>query len=323
MSNIYGSGRDGGAWRLYVGVLVVAFPLLVGLLSILGVGGDDNGPGPSGSVTPGLTSSAPSPTASETSVDPSADASTADPSASVPGTTDPDPSALPSSATSVASPDDPEEQPLPKPSIVTWGGSGTQLAIVIRNDSPWLVRRARVRISAWDSEGELVRRTTGPAGSTCCTVLGLPPGGVYGVFLLLDRGVDDIARVRVRYATLVSQRVRKDTPRIDVSGARLVRTSDDTLVEATFTRLGAIRDAGGFVVGQAFLSDRRGRLVGVISGRFACFSPAAPSGWVSMQLLRSVPPGTRIERVFAYPIPDGVPVRFPHTCDLSSTAEGK
>lgn len=216
-----------------------------------------------------------------------------------------------------ASPEEPEpaSQPgRPEPELVTWGGRTRQLALVIRNDSDRLIRRARVAITARDAAGGVVASSTGPRRSTCCTVLGLPPRGEYGLFLDLDRPVRDVATVEVRYARVRAVPAGRSGRGIEVHRASLERTPDDTVVAATLAAAGPL---DGYVIGQAFLVDRNDRLVGVISGRFYCFYDDTVRR-VRMQLLRGTPPGTRIQRVLAYPVPSGVPAHVPHHCPPDS-----
>jgi hypothetical protein len=97
---------------------------------------------------------------------------------------------------------------------------------------------------------------------------------------------------------------------VAVSHPVLTRVPGDAIVHATFTIAG---DASGYVVGQAFLGDRRGRLVGVISGRFYCFADGDRRR-VRMQLLHPVPPGTRVLRALAYPVPSGADAGLRPAC---------
>lgn len=209
------------------------------------------------------------------------------------------------------------------PTIVSFGGSGEQLAVVVRNESQRVIRRAGVVITARGLDGEiLARRSDGPR-STCCTVLGLPPGGEFGLFLDIDMPVSAVAAVEVSYTSVSLGNAPSSVPTVKVASSALRRTSGDTVVDARLVVEGPRRLFGlydGYLVGQAFLTDEAGELVGVISGRFYCFSAATRERDVTMQLLRKVPPGTRIGKVVAYAVPTSAGLAVPYSC--SANREG-
>jgi hypothetical protein len=215
----------------------------------------------------------------------------------------------PTAASTVAPPrSGPEE-----PEVVSWGGHDDQLAVVVRNQADVEVRDARVLITALDAGGRPLVATAGPPDSKCCTIVGLPPGEEFGLFLNLGLPVSEVADVQVRYVDLETAPALApaDRPRVDVGDASLERTPGDAVVTATFTAHG---DVGPYVAGQAFLVDRDDRLVGVISGRFYCFGPDTTRR-LRMQLLRPVPAGTRIQKVLAHPIPAGAPANVQDPCN--------
>src|SRR5690606_28651336 len=91
-----------------------------------------------------------------------------------------------------------DAEPPPGPlEVVSWGRSSGQLAVVVRNGTSDLLARARVRIVARDAEGRVVLREAGTPRDVCCTVVGLPPGGEFGLFAELGRDVGRIAGVEV------------------------------------------------------------------------------------------------------------------------------
>lgn len=259
-------------WPLYAGLVLVTLAILIGMLLTWGLPGDD-----------GSTAER-SPSATPTATLPS-DTPAASPSASPAG----DPT---------------------KPEVVSWGGNGDQLAIVVRNASDRFIRKARVQIVARDGGGRTILATTGDARSTCCTVLGLPPGEDFGLFAFVPSSVAEVDEVEVRYVSMESRPARSRGTRVETTHARLELLPDDAVVAATLTADGPVH---GFVSGQAFLEDRRGHLTAVISGRFYCFADGT-SRQVRMELLRPLPRGTRIRRVLARPIPTGIPAHVGHTC---------
>ena len=203
----------------------------------------------------------------------------------------------------------PDAGALPRgPEVVRWGGSDGQLAVVVRNTADVTIARARVRITAYDADGAVLTATEGSEQSTCCSVLGLPPDREFGLFAGLDAPLDAVDRVDVQYLDV--RTTSRTLPRVDVRGPQLRRTSDDAEVAAESEARGDVR---GFIVGQAFLTDADGDLLGVISGRFYCFRDGTRRS-VRMQLLRPVPPGARVERALAYPIPSDADAGVRHDC---------
>lgn len=219
----------------------------------------------------------------------------------------------PSSPTPAASP--PGATPAPdvpvEPEVVSWGGEGGHLAIVVRNQSDVLIRSARVLITGLDSEHRPVLATIGRPDSKCCTALDVGPGEEFGLYVNMRRPVTDLSEVLVRYVELeTAPAPSADAPRIEVSGTTLKRETADTVVTATVTTRG---DEGPYLAGQAFLVDEKDRLVAVISGHFYCFGPRTRHR-LRMHLQRPVPPGTRIQKVLAHSIPRGYPVTEPGAC---------
>lgn len=194
------------------------------------------------------------------------------------------------------------------PEVVRWGGGDGQLAVVVRNTADVTIAAATVRITALDADGAVLSATSGNARTTCCTVLGLPPNREFGLFADLDAPLADVDRVEVRYLDV--RTTTRRPPRVDVGRPRLERMPDDATVAVELETRGEVR---GFVVGQAFLVDDDGDLVGVISGRFYCFRDGTRRS-VRMQLLRPVPPSVRVERALAYPIPADADAGVRHDC---------
>lgn len=279
-------GRS-AAWMLAAGILLLAVALVLGLVLMLGGG-------------PGERPEAGVPASREVSA----------------ASHSPDPTA----GTTAGSSTEPKSQTVAQahrpaaPALVTWGGSGNQLAAVIRNDTDRQIRWARVEITTRDAAGNVLVATTGAAASTCCTVLGLPPGEDYGLFLNLDRPVSDVAEVQVRYAAVRTRPARaSQRARIEVSDASFQRVPGrpgDAVVDATFTAHG---EASRYVVGQAFLVGPGGALRAVLSGRYYCYRDGDQRR-VRLERLQPVPPGTRLERVVAYPIPRGEARFVPMGC---------
>lgn len=198
-----------------------------------------------------------------------------------------------------------------EPEIVSWGGNGSQLAIVIRNQGDREIRSARVLITALDHDENPLFATLGPANSTCCTVFALRPGKEFGLFVNMRRNISTVGRVIVRFVSVDWAPVDAERAgSVTVKVANLRRTAHDAVVTAT---LEADDKVGPYLAGQAFLVDRKDRLVAVISGRFYCFAKGVTRR-VDMQLLRPLPADVHIQKVIAYPIPADQPVGIENSC---------
>jgi len=172
--------------------------------------------------------------------------------------------------------------------------------MVVRNVSRREIRSARVLIEVYGRDGTLQLATTGLTTSKCCTVLGLPPGQEYGLYLPTALSPAHVGRVAVRTLRLRSRAWHGErSARATATRARINHNRRDVVVTARVRTRGP---ASPYVVGQAFLADRSGRLRAVISGRYYCFGPARQRV-VRMHLTYSAPPGTVVRKVVAYPIP--------------------
>lgn len=188
-------------------------------------------------------------------------------------------------------------------SVVDRGLDGRLLSLVVRNDGDRTIRSGRVRITVWDHHRHVLLRSSGPVGSTCCSVVGLSPGARFGLFLNLPAGrvahAGSIGAVEVQLLPEGRRLTSAPAPRLRVDHATLARSTHDAIVTARVTTPAGTTP---YVAGQAFLTDRRGHLVAVISGRFYCFDPH-DSRVLRMQLLHPVPRGTRIGAVHAFAVP--------------------
>jgi hypothetical protein len=198
----------------------------------------------------------------------------------------------------------------PGPDVVRFGAHDGMLFLEVVNRSTASIKAARVLITARGAAGDTIVSATGRLGSRCCTIYGLPPGGRYGLFVSLRGSTEPVASVEVSYIDRSVSVSRRKTPAVALRHPVLRISHGDAVVRATLiTR----RHTGAYVVGQAFLTDRRGRLVGVISGRFYCFAPNSAKT-VFMHLLHPVPKGTRIAGTAAYSVPHGEPTGVSYRC---------
>jgi len=196
------------------------------------------------------------------------------------------------------------------PEVVRWGGQGQQLAIVIRNQSEVMIRQANTVIEAIGRDGAVIDTATGHEQTTCCSVLGLVPGAEYGLFADLDVPVTQVSSVRVTYVDADFVSVTSYPEPVTTRVLGIDHPAGDTVVRVD---IDVHEAASPYLVGQAFLVDTQGRLVGVISGRWYCVGPGTERE-LRMQLLDPTPAGTSVDRVVVHPVPDGVPPGVTHTC---------
>lgn len=210
-------------------------------------------------------------------------------------------SAAPSHVASIALAPSPAWTPAPAPQVVSWGGTGDQLALVVRNTSTRQIVHARLLIVALDKQDHPLLVTSGQTNSTCCVLSNVPPDGVYGAFATIKAPLSAVHSVTAQYLDLNVADVPspESTEHVDVSSVQLRRTPSDTIVSATVRTTGKVSP---YLSGQAFLVDPHGHLVGVISGQFYCFGAGAVHR-LHMQLLHPVPAGTRVQTVVARPLP--------------------
>ena len=224
--------------------------------------------------------------------------------------TSPTPVTLPTPVTTQT----PQPSPSPPagPAVVAWGVDGSTLSVVVANQGALEITDAKVLITALDGSRQAIASTSGTPESKCCTVLSLPPGKRFGLFADFGPLAARIRGVSVTYLQVHLAPWRPaQAPSVSVSNPVLGTDEDGTaVVTATLSARGA---TGPYVVGQAFLTDATGRLVGVISGRFYCFADGV-SLRRRMQFFHPVPDGTRIAAVAAYPVPPGVPTLAGFTC---------
>ncbi len=215
-----------------------------------------------------------------------------------------------STPTGTPTTDEPTDPPPGVLDVVSWGRSSGQLALVVRNISDQHVDRVRVRITARDADGDVLLTTTGTPRDVCCTVVGLPPDGQYGLFAEVAPDVGQIDTVEVVPFEIEGRRTAA-TPRVTTRDPRLMRSDDDTVVTAVVTARGWL---SGYMAVQAILTDADRKVAQVISGRFYCFEAGKPQE-VRLQLFHSVPRSLQLARVLAHPIPDGVPAHVAGRCD--------
>jgi hypothetical protein len=187
--------------------------------------------------------------------------------------------------------------------VVEWATDDGLLFVNLVNHSGYEIRSARAVITGRDASGTVVASVSGPPSSRCCTILGLPPGGQFGVYAEVGPSVSRIVDVRVEYADLALIVPPANPATVHVSKPVLDAGNGPAVVTVGLTAHGAV---GAYITGLAYLTDPGGALVAIISGRFYCFADGV-SRVVHMQLFHRVPVGTRVRLVIAYPVPANMP----------------
>lgn len=82
--------------------------------------------------------------------------------------------------------------------VTSWGGTGHDLAVVVANDTGATITQAQVTIVGLDAADQPVTLSSGTPGDPCCSIIGVPSEGQFGLFAHLERPVDDLDGVEVR-----------------------------------------------------------------------------------------------------------------------------
>lgn len=184
-----------------------------------------------------------------------------------------------------------------------WGVTGGRLSILVRNDGPQLVRRARAVITARDTRGNAVATTSGSI--QCCGISHLAPGATSGLYTELGAASQRVTGVTVRYVgvALVPLAATPAAVTVTVADVGMQTGGATTVVTARLTAAG-VPAATESVRAQAVLTGAGGRIVAVLSERVACLAPGRAR--VSrLELPTSVPAGTIVTSVTTSPISGG------------------
>ncbi len=212
-----------------------------------------------------------------------------------------------SSACSVVSRDLEPETPNPSRQaagplmVVDWGIVDGLLSVRLVNDTDRNLERAKAEISVVRADGLRIGAGGAESDDLCCTVLSLPPGGHFGLYVDLGIDADQVADVEVNYTEVAWSPPREEAlTALTTRKATLVGGETNASVTALVTSSDEPVDAAA---GQAFLNGPDGEFLAVVSGRFSCFSPDRPRE-VMLELYHPVPDGTTVESVVAYPLSD-------------------
>jgi hypothetical protein len=184
---------------------------------------------------------------------------------------------------------------------VEWGEVNGLLSVLVRNKTDRVLRRADAVISVSNSDGVAI----GTSAETtiegrCCTAVEVPPGGSFGFYFYLDDAAS-VDEVDVSYKNVLwAAASRTRASQTSIVPVRLVGNSAGTLVAADVTTRGEPIDAA---VVQALIDGPDGAFLAVISGTWFCFAPGAPDR-ILMQLYTTVPEGSTVRSVTAFPLPE-------------------
>lgn len=189
-----------------------------------------------------------------------------------------------------------------------WGVVDGLLSVVVENTTDRTLRYATGYVTARTDDNEIVAASI-ESDATCCEVVDLAPGGEYGFYLDVGEDAGSITRVDVGYRNFswapaaeepAPATVRAKPVRIDQGPSSAVVTAD--LVSA---------GAHDEVVAQAFVTDRAGDFIAVVSGRWSCLVDGRRS--IRMELFHLLPEGAKVERVLVHPVSDD-PTRAKPDC---------
>jgi hypothetical protein len=191
------------------------------------------------------------------------------------------------------------------------------LSVVLANTTDRTLMYADAVVQAHTADGDLVATSIDSASRTsCCAVVNLPAGQEYGLYLDVGTDADRVAGVDVTYRNVswgAAGAAATEEPDLRADAVAVRHTADGAVVLADLTSGAAVPEA----IAQAFVTDRDGRLLAVVSGRWTCLAPGTRR--LHMQLFHPLPPDARVDRVVVHPVTDD-PTRRAPACDTGNGA---
>ncbi|MBB6629312.1 hypothetical protein H5V45_18440 [Nocardioides sp. KIGAM211] len=186
------------------------------------------------------------------------------------------------------------------PILVTqqWGVVDGMLSVVVRNTSQRTLRFANAVITARDEQDVIVASSAVVTDGTCCDVVDLPAGEKFGFYFDVGSSADAIAKLDVAYQDVAwATASGKPDATFTAKPTGIDKNSVGAVVVADVVTTGARTPQ---VSAQAFLNDKDGKFIAVVSGRWDCFVPGTRQ--IRMQLFHPVPPGTVVEAIRVHPV---------------------
>jgi hypothetical protein len=174
-----------------------------------------------------------------------------------------------------------------------WVVTGGRVSVLVRNVGNSPIGSARAVISGRDRHGNVVASIS---GAQCCTVTGLVPGAVAGVYADLGAAAQRVTAVAVHWTA--ADAAMGAPVSVQVADVGMRTGQGRTVVSASLTS-----SAPGAVRAQAVLRSSNGALVAVLSALPTCLA-AGRSRPLTMQVAQVLPPGTVVGSITAYPAPD-------------------
>lgn len=190
-----------------------------------------------------------------------------------------------------------------RPILVTrhWGVVDGMLSVVVQNTTDRTLRYAEGVVTARSGEDVLLATSTDATDTGCCGVVDLPPGQQYGFYLDVGSDTaDQISRVDVAYRDISWGPASEaaDTPSIAARPRGLERNKTGSVVVAELNTDDPVTE----VVAQAFVTDRDGQFLAVVSGRWRCLRQGDRE--IRMQLFHPLPAGAQVDRVVVHRVLD-------------------
>ncbi|GAA4752274.1 hypothetical protein GCM10023350_41930 [Nocardioides endophyticus] len=189
-----------------------------------------------------------------------------------------------------------------RPILVTqeWGVVDGMLSVVVRNTTDRTLRSAAGVITARDRNDVLIVSSLEAQDGVCCSVVDLPPGQEFGLYVDVGDAAEEISRVDVAYRDVAWASADESQPStLEVRPVQLDGNGRGAVVVAkVHTDEPMVAQASV----QAFLDGPDGTFLAVVAGRWYCFSQGTHE--IRMQLLHPVPAGTTVDRVVIHPVAD-------------------
>lgn len=193
----------------------------------------------------------------------------------------------------------PTAQNTAKLHVREWGATTDGLlSVVVKNVGTVSIQRARAIITAKDSYDNTVVAVSAPTGARCCTIVGLAPGQVYGLYSNVGTSAGRIHNVEVEYTDVQLSKAAVPTPSVATKAASLRVSAKSATVQVPVTVSGKV---GPYISAQAFLAGPDGKFIAVVSGGYYCLPPNKQRT-IRLQFFHPLPAQSRVRSIVAYPL---------------------
>lgn len=207
---------------------------------------------------------------------------------------------------------------------VEWGEVNGLLSVLVRNDTDRVLRRADAVITVRNDAGVAIGSSAATTiEGRCCTAVEVPPGALFGFYFFLGDAAT-VDQVEVTYKDVLWADAGRNAA--SQTSIELVDLHDNAAGSAVFADVTTQGEPIEAAVVQALVDGPDGAFEAVISGTWFCFSPGPPDR-IAMQLYTTLPPGSSVRSVTAFPLESAADTTAgtanrDSTCDPEGNAAG-